>query len=78
MLPRLRASLQARRGKEFFFILDTSLIRRGGAPSGAAGFIESGGMGVSTPIIISEVEKLTVASRTYKNQPLVISGAFPG
>ncbi|MDP3564587.1 MAG: hypothetical protein Q8R70_08860 [Methanoregula sp.] len=31
-----------------------SLNRRGGAPSGAAAFIVSGGMGVSTPIIIPE------------------------
>ncbi len=34
-------------------IISTVLIRRGGAPSGAAGFIISGGMGVSTPIIYS-------------------------
>jgi len=32
----------------------TFLIRRGGAPPGAAAFIKIGGMGVSTPIIDSE------------------------
>jgi len=32
-------------------IISTVLIRRGGAPSGAAGFIISGDLGVSTPII---------------------------
>jgi hypothetical protein len=37
-----------------FSILFNRLIRRGGAPSGAAGFIATGGMGVSTPIIIAE------------------------
>ena len=31
-------------------IISTVLIRRGGAPSGAAAFIIFGGMGVSTPI----------------------------
>jgi hypothetical protein len=31
-------------------IISTELIRRGGAPSGAAAFIIFGGMGVSTPI----------------------------
>jgi hypothetical protein len=31
-----------------------SLIRRGGAPPGAAAHIIIGGMGVSTPIILSE------------------------
>ncbi|MFA4823822.1 MAG: hypothetical protein WC593_01550 [Methanoregula sp.] len=51
IFPRLRASLQARRGKEVLEYLD--LKRRGGAPSGAATFIITGGMGVSTPIIIS-------------------------
>jgi hypothetical protein len=30
--------------------ISTVLIRRGGAPSGAAAFIVLGGMGVSTPI----------------------------
>jgi hypothetical protein len=34
-------------GKYFF---STVLIRRGGAPSGAAAYIVIGGMGVSTPI----------------------------
>ena len=32
-------------------------IRRGGAPSGAAAFIATGGMGVSTSIFIPEVQK---------------------
>jgi hypothetical protein len=32
-----------------------SLIRRGGVPSGAAEFIVFGGMGVSTPIIKSDI-----------------------
>ena len=31
-------------------IISNELIRRGGAPSGAAAFIIFGGMGVSTPI----------------------------
>ena len=30
------------------------LIRRGGVPSGAAAYIIIGGMGISTPIILSE------------------------
>jgi len=51
IFPRLRAYLQARRGKEVLEYL--VLKRRGGAPSGAATFIITGDMGVSTPIIIS-------------------------
>jgi hypothetical protein len=33
---------------------ETALIRRGGAPSVAAAHILIGGMGVSTPILLSE------------------------
>jgi hypothetical protein len=33
---------------------ETVLIRRGGVPSGAAAPIITGGMGVSTPILLSE------------------------
>jgi len=36
------------------FLEDQSFIRRGGAPSGAVAYIILGGMGVSTPIILSE------------------------
>jgi len=51
------------------------LIRRGGAPSGAAASIAIGGMGVSTPIIISERIQLSKGNHsgtltlpgTYKN-----------
>jgi len=45
--PRLRAPHGARRGKCGLLFL----IRRGGAPSGAAAFIARGGMGASAPII---------------------------
>ena len=48
MIPRLRAS--PRHGGAG----SQSLNRRGGVPSGAATFIIYGGMGVSTPIIMSE------------------------
>jgi len=51
IIPSLRASLQAQQGKEALEYL--VLKRRGGAPSGAVTFIITGGMGVSTPIIIS-------------------------
>ncbi|PKL70638.1 MAG: hypothetical protein CVV30_04630 [Methanomicrobiales archaeon HGW-Methanomicrobiales-1] len=45
---------EARRGKEVLvFLKSRSSIRRG-APFGAAALILSGGMGVSTPIIIHE------------------------
>jgi hypothetical protein len=36
-----------------------SLIRRGGAPSGAAATIITGGMGVSTPIINSGMKRFS-------------------
>jgi hypothetical protein len=36
-----------------FFQKYLSLIRRGGAPAGAAAYIIIGGIGVSTPIILS-------------------------
>jgi hypothetical protein len=38
------------------FSFSPSMNRRGGAPSGAADYIVSGGMGVSTPIIIPEID----------------------
>ncbi len=41
-----------RKKKEFSRL--TVLIRRGGAPPGAAAFIPNGGMGVSTPIMVPE------------------------
>jgi hypothetical protein len=45
---------RARRGSLCVFEKYQSLIRRGGAPPGAAAHIIIGGMGVSTPIILSE------------------------
>ena len=40
-------------------IISTVLIRRGGAPSGAAALIISGGMGVSTPISNSQRDQFS-------------------
>ena len=53
MAPRLRAPLGARRGKSRSG-KPVSEAARGGAPSGTAASITKGGMGVSTPIIVSE------------------------
>jgi len=52
-------------------IISTVLIRRGGAPSGAAGFIVFGGMGVSTPISNS-------GGSTFRGNHLILIMTLPG
>jgi hypothetical protein len=60
MVTRLRASFRHGGAVRFFLkrkrknFLSTLLIRRGGVPSGAAAFIATGGMGVSTPLLVPE------------------------
>jgi len=45
---------EARRGSTLFSKCGEALIRREGAPSGAAAFIIPGGMGASAPIFAKE------------------------
>jgi hypothetical protein len=67
MVPRIRASSRHGGAVRFSFNRSgkkiseksTVLIRRGGAPSGAAGSIIIGGMGVSTPIINSGIKRFS-------------------
>ena len=55
-------------------IFSTVLIRRGGAPSGAAAFIIFGGMGVSTPISNS---RRPIFMRKHLILTMTLSGASP-
>ena len=61
-LPRIRAPLGARRGECY-----SSLIRRGGAPSGAAALLAHGGMGAKPPSSRSVPGTLYIrtATRTF-------------
>ena len=56
---------EARRGKEVYPLL-AAIIRRGGAPPGAAAFIAIRGMGALTSIITNE-QKTIFRSKSLQN-----------
>jgi len=67
--PLLRAPSGHSGAVRHFHLCFQSLIRRGGAPPGAAATFAGGGMGVSTPIIIlkrSDFQRKTCLLRYYR------------